>query len=93
MIATAPAVNRHLFDYIVNQAIWAIEQEDIQLRDIDAEWLKRTVSWSYTWQEEFNKLNKAEIEALVIDVMDETAASLEDIEELRYRMEWELTLR
>ena len=93
MTATAPTLNRHLFDYIVDQAIWAIGQQDIYLRDINAGWLKRTVSWSYTWEDEFNKLNKAEIEVLAVDVMEEVIAALEDIEDLRYRMEWELSLR
>ena len=93
MTATVSTVNRHLFDYIVDQAIWAMGQEDIYLHDITPAWLRRTVSWSFTWQEEFEKLNKAEIDVLAVDVMEEVIAALEDVEDLRYRMEWELSLR
>ena len=93
MTVTAPSLNSHLFDYIVDQAIWAMGQEDIRLGDINAGWLRLTVSWSFTWQAEFEKLNKAEIDVLAVDVMEEVIAALEDVEDLRYRMEWELSLR
>ena len=93
MTVTAPAVNRYLFDYIVDQALWALSHQEICLHDIDARWMRQAVSWSFTWQEEFEKLNKAEIDVLAVDVMEEVIAALEDVEDLRYRMEWELSLR
>lgn len=85
MTATlSPTQATGLIDYLATEAYRAVVDREIFPGEIHSEWIEQAVRWSFTWQEEFAKLNAAERAAIAEDVKCNVETWLSEDEEVCY---------